>query len=161
LCGQYRPSCGRAAFLVHLREQIADELCGNPGARPPGLSKRCMDWYALAVVPMLVALLSDRPSTQVVDMLGDDGLVEERLAMVSSTRLQLTQVPAVSSAVSEWLRICREHELALLECMHVPSLDRVKYALDLDPVVPPGRGSAIANIIWDSYRRGTAGDSLN
>ena len=82
-------------------------------------------------------------------------------AMVSSTCLQLTQVPAVSSAVSEWLRICREHELALLECMHVPSLDRVKYALDLDPVVPPGRGSAIADIIWDSYRRGTASHSLN
>jgi hypothetical protein len=49
----------------------------------------------------------------------------------------------------------------MLECMHAPSLKRVKDALDLDPVVPPGRASAIAGIVWDSYQRGTAGDFLN
>ena len=81
--------------------------------------------------------------------------------MVSSTSLELTEVPAVSSAVTEWLRIGREHELTLLECVRAPSLDRVKHALELDPVVPPGRAGPVAGIVWDNYRRETVGNSLN
>jgi hypothetical protein len=54
----------------------------------------------------------------------------------------------VPVAVRTWLRPWEDHERAVLEAVHAPSLATVERALELDPIVPPGRARDIAREIW-------------
>ena len=153
ISGRHCPSAGRAAFVSSLREQIAKELFEDRETTPPSLRERGLEWYQMAVVPIIVGLLSAEPEKRVVNVLRDDGIVEERLAWVSAGQLQLTPVPAAGAKVTRWLSIYRAHEQALRECVQLPSLASIKRALDYDPAVPPTRVPRAAGIIWESYQR--------
>ena len=153
ISGRRCPSGGRAAFVSSLREQIAKELCQDQETTPPSLRERGLDWYPMAVVPMIVGLLSLEQEKRAVNVLRDDGIVEERLAWVSAGQLELTPVPAAGAKVSHWLSIYRAHEQALYECVQLPSLASIKRALDYDPAVPPARVPRAAGIIWESYQK--------
>ena len=73
----------RADTLIVLRDQILSELQQDVRESPPGLSKRYLKWYPDAVVPLLVALCSQRPSRRMVNVLEPgSGLVREGHAFV-------------------------------------------------------------------------------
>lgn len=126
---------GRASFLISLKEDLAAEL-ERGVAPPPSLSRRKLDWYDGAVVPMLQAIFSPERHARILDSRAEDGLVREHRALVSRDGFEPLPEVAPASA-GPWLDAWEAHERAVLEAVAAPSADRIRAALTLDPTVPP------------------------
>lgn len=127
---------GRAQYLSSLRQRIQSELRTSTALRPPSLSERYMDWYPKSVVPMIVALRQRRPTQQVVNVLGENGLVVETLASVSSTAGILPRFhESTNGRVVQWNAVFERHERAFLRAVQEPNLDTIEEALHADPLL--------------------------
>lgn len=133
---------GRAGFLMALKEELSHEL-ETSSAPPPSLTRRKLDWYEGAVVPMLEALFCEQDQTVVLDSLAEDGLVREHAALVSCRGFLPRPVPPPAS-VRPWLDRWAAHERAVLEAVACPTVERLAQALALDPTVPPAQVRAMA-----------------
>ena len=131
ICGRERPSGGRAAFLAQLRKEVAEDLFRDPFTPPRGLSKRYLEWYPQAVVPMIVALFSEQPSLQMVNA-GLAGGVQWRSVRRASPLPPSNCCPHRRfrpMRYGRWLGIYRRHEEAMLRCIREPSLSTIADAL--------------------------------
>lgn len=139
---------GRAKILARMRRQALDALEMNPPdphAARSILTGRNTEWYAEGVVPLLIALSSEVPQVRIVNTPGSDGLTRERRALVSSRGV----TDYASSARGEFTRPStrgraeldrfERHERAVLELLEAPDRDRLRRAVEADPVVPAER----------------------
>lgn len=136
---------GRARFLSGLKEDLARELDAMDGP-PPSLSRRDLDWYRDAVVPMILAIFTGDGRPVMVNCLREDGLVAELPARVSPQGVEPLpqQAPA---RLSHWLDRWAAHERALLEAIESPDLPCIEAALALDPLVPHAAVRELARAI--------------
>ncbi len=149
----------RAVFLSHLRNKIAEELESHPSRTPTALAERNLAWYPQAVVPMLAALLSERPSLQTVNLMASDGVITENRAWVSHSGVELVPPPKPNPVVRAWLELYRKQEKAALACVHSPSLETLEEALRSDPVVSPESVVPATRAISGSYLAAAASGS--
>lgn len=135
---------GRADFLADLRRQIVQQLRADATRSPPAARQRDQAWYPLAVVPMLKAIGSTRPSVQVVNRLCDDDLVWELKAPVSCAGVgaPLRAAPP-GPVVAHWLDRFRQHEQAAAQAMAVPTRQHLRRALEADPALPGANVAAL------------------
>ena len=153
VCGRERNPTGRAAFLSALRDQVASELLHDPATTPPSIRKRYLEWFSLSVVPMIVALHSQEPSTEIVNVRQLNGLVEEVHANVSCKSIDAMPAPAINSPrVQRWIDDYRAHEEEVLRCIEDPSPASIGAALLADPIAPRGHIKPMADAIWRSYQ---------
>jgi len=127
---------GRAQSLAVLRDQVTKELEASIEAIPPSLSERYMAWYPDSVVPMLRALLSDTPTTQVVNIEHSSGLVVETKAQVCCNRIEPNFHETGNRQVLPWNDRFFDHERKFIRAMFDPSDANLKTVLEADPIVP-------------------------
>jgi 6-phospho-beta-glucosidase len=153
--GDALPPCGgRAVFLEVLRHEILEELRSNPERSPPSLRQRYLAWYPQAVVPLIEALLSARPTLLEVNALTYQGLVEEGRVPVSATMGVGAIIPAQAPLlVSYWIERFRRHESLVLDAVEHPSFHTIRGALIADPMVPSSKAETCARLLWKNLRR--------
>ena len=139
---------GRADFVADLRMQIVQQLRADATRSPPAARQRDQAWYPLAVVPMLKAIGSPRPSVQVVNRLCDDDLVWELKAPVSCAGIG-APLPAArpGPAVADWLERFRRHEQAAAQAMAAPTRQHLRRALEADPALPEADVAALLDVM--------------
>ena len=146
------PPSTRARFLSRLRNTIIQELRSEFPNSPPSLKQRYMEWYPLAVVPVIAALQNREPSEQLVNVLAKDGIVEELKAKVSAEGISYTPPQRKpSEKVTLWLEKYRRHERAFVTAMKEPSHEAVLNALSLDPTIPQSRVKEISATLWHGF----------
>ncbi|MFL5321529.1 MAG: hypothetical protein ACJ790_17840 [Myxococcaceae bacterium] len=138
-------SPGRAEFLIGLREELSHEL-EHPDAPPPSLSRRRLDWYEGAIVPLMRAVFSETPHVVVIDSRDEDGLVREHRARVSARGITPLNDEAPAS-IAPWLDAWSAHERAVLRAVRDPGAAQLREALELDPTVPPSKVTEITRHI--------------
>src|SRR6185437_14411090 len=107
---------------------------------PPSLRQRYLAWYPQAVVPLIEALSSPRPSLLEVNALTDRRVVEEGRAPVSAAIGIGAFMPArTPESVAHWIEGFRRHELLVLDAVEQPSFHTIRGALMADPMVPRSR----------------------
>lgn len=154
------PHGGRAAFLEGLRQQILEELRSDPERSPPSLRQRYLAWYPQAVVPLIEALSSPRPSLLEVNALTDRRVVEEGRAPVSAAIGIGAFMPArMPESVAHWIEGFRRHELLVLDAVEQPSFHTIRGALMADPMVPRSRAETCARLLWRNVRGACAAPS--
>ena len=138
----------RGAYLMNLREQILAELRASSTISPPSLKHRYLEWYPQSVAPMIVALNSAEPITQIVNMADNDGIVWERKAEVCKHHVQVIEQPACDRQVERWLDIFLTHERAFLKTIKTPTPEHILETLAADPTVPDLRVEPLAHALW-------------
>lgn len=137
-------SASRAGVLSSLRRRIMEELHASPGRRPPSLASREMDWYDASLVPLLRALCDPSGATLIVNEMSGLGIVEERVAHVSTRGVVGRPPPPVTADLNRWLEIFRAHESALLAAAIESTPSRIRDAIIADPTIPiPAREEVI------------------
>ena len=142
---------GRATQLEELRSQIQRELECSIDLSPPSLGKRYMAWYPQSVVPLVQALVEDAPSSHVVNVPRDDGLVVETKVAVSTKGVEPDFHETTNPQVATWNSRFEAHELAFIEAMFDPTLRNIEAAMELDPVVPAYRTAEAANLLLKTF----------
>jgi 6-phospho-beta-glucosidase len=140
------PAPGRAAYLRGVRAGLLREL-RDPSRVPAGLADRAMPWYARAAVPVLAALAGGPPAHLTLNLHRGDDVVEEVRARVDGRGVHPLPGAAVPPAAAAWLRRFREHERAVMRAVRDPAPERLREALEADPVVPAGRVGRMADAL--------------
>lgn len=121
-----------------------EELHASPGRRPPSLASREMGWYDASLVPLLRALCDPSGATLIVNEMSGLGIVEERVAHVSTRGVVGRPPPPVTADLNRWLEIFRAHERALLAAAIESTPSRIRDAIVADPTIPiPAREEVI------------------
>lgn len=146
------PPSSRARFLSSLRNSIVKELRSEFPNSPPSLKQRYLEWYPLAVVPVIAALQNREPTEQLVNVLTKDGIVEELKAMVSAEGLSYTLPKRQpSEKVRFWLEKYRRHERAFVKAMKEPSLEAILKTLSVDPIIPQSQVGEVSAALWHDF----------
>jgi len=143
------PAPGRAAYLRGVRTTLLREL-RDPSRVPASLADRAMPWYARAAVPVLAALAGGPPAHLTLNLHRGDDVVEEVPAMVDARGVHPRPAASVPPAAAAWLRRFRTHEGAVMRAVRDPGRERLREALEVDPVIPAG----VAERIADALARG-------
>jgi 6-phospho-beta-glucosidase len=136
--GAMRPALGRADFLIDLRSRILAELRSSVEHLPLALVDRDQPWYPDAVVPALRALLGNEPAELVVNVVAEDGLVEEMKVVIGADGMRASARAEPPHPVSHWIERFHSHERAVFAALRQPTEARIAAALRLDPMVPAG-----------------------
>ena len=145
-CPSSRAS-GRADFLRDLRARISNELRQDQTRSPSALRERYLEWYPRAVVPMLAALASNVPSSQVVNLPLEDGLVWELKVPVSRVGIGCPEQVEASPPAAAWLERFRIHEQAFLRAVCAPNHANIREAVLADPTVPEAATEALVHAL--------------
>jgi 6-phospho-beta-glucosidase len=137
--GEIVASPSRAQYLQALRAQVLVELEEHPDVSPRSLSGRPPVWYRDELVPMMTALAGDTPAPIVVNVAGDDELVREVQAEVSSAGIVAVDTPNPPAPVADWIRRFEDHERRIVEAVLDPGPGTIADALERDPSVPESR----------------------
>lgn len=152
ITGRSAPAAGRAGFLQELTPQILRELRASPDVSPPSLQKRYLEWYPESVVPLLIALTSDQPTLQVVNLPGGDEIVWETRAKVSRNCVRGLPHEEPPQPVARWIDRFVEHERAFVRAVANPSLVSIRETLLADPIVSDDQAEPIAESLWNNFR---------
>jgi 6-phospho-beta-glucosidase len=141
---------GRAKYLLRLQADLLTEMQASVSRSPPSLTKRYLEWYPGAVVPMLAALAAGDGRSEVMNVWRADDLAWEVRVQVFARRYAVLPVPQPSEAVRRWLEIFAVHERAVLDAALDPTRERIENALAADPVVPENKIGALARALWET-----------
>lgn len=142
-----RNGYGRGANLEQLRQQLFTALQEHPERLPRALSERVTDWYDEALVPSIVASCSDTPERLVIDRHQDDGLCQERMALISRAGIVAVEPLALPTGLRPWIQRFEAHERELLGLLADPGRERLITTLAADPGCPDRSCEAAANAL--------------
>jgi 6-phospho-beta-glucosidase len=140
---------GRAEHLLQLRANLLEEMRSSVSRSPPSLTKRYLEWYAGAVVPMLAALAAGDGRPEVINVCRGEDIVWEMRARVFADHCEVVPVPRPGEAVRRWLEVFAAHERAALAAALGPTRERIEAALAADPLVPENKVGALAKALWE------------
>jgi 6-phospho-beta-glucosidase len=141
---------GRAEYLLRLRANLFAEMGASVSRSPPSLTKRYLEWYPGAVVPMLAALAAGDGRSEVINVASADDAAWEVRARVFADRYEVLTAPQPGEAVRGWLEVFAAHERAALAAALSPTRERIENALAVDPVVPENTVGALAKALWET-----------
>ncbi len=148
LSGDVTISRGRAQSVALVREQIEAELQSHPHMQPTSLGQRSMDWYPLAVVPMLAALAAGDGQIHVANYVeASTGLAREAKVRVYSDRVEPVPSASPPPQVQTWMQRLVAHERAVVTAALDPSRSHIAAALEADPLVPANHARALARAL--------------
>jgi 6-phospho-beta-glucosidase len=140
---------GRAEYLLRLQANLFAEMRASVSRSPPSLTKRYLEWYPGAVVPVLAALAAGDGRPEVVNVWREGDVAWEVRARIFPGRYEILPVPQPSEAVRRWLEVFAAHERAALAAALAPTRERIENALAADPVVPEKKVGALARALWE------------
>ena len=143
---------GRAAILGKLSRKIMDELAVDSRRSPSSLKERYLEWYPQSVVPVIEALLTNKPRLLEINVLTSRNIVEEGRAYVSKNGFGPFCTAQTSAPVARWIERFEKHERCLLKAVRQTSPDTIRDAVSMDPVVDEQDAEKCTQKIWDYYK---------
>jgi 6-phospho-beta-glucosidase len=154
LCGRRAVGSGRAEYLLRLQAALFEEMQESVSRFPASLTKRYLEWYAGAVVPMLAALAVGDGRPEVINVWRENDIAWEVRASIFADRYEVLGVPRPSEAVCRWLEVFAAHERAAVAAVLTPKRERLEEALAADPLVPENVVGALAQALVETQSTG-------
>ena len=138
-----RTGHGRARELAALRTDLLSSLNVNATQIPQRLDERITDWYDEALVPILIGLFSERPSSHILNSVRADGITVEGWARLSASEVKIMPTTQAPPAVEPWIQRFQAHERCMLELLETPNEQTLRSAIKADPAIPVDRHTPV------------------
>ena len=145
----------RSKYLMQVSEQIFNQLKHSPYISPSALAKRNTDWFHFAVVPLINALNSEKPSLHAINYLAASGVVEESLARISNDSIDIQHSSLANHYVSEWLVKFVNHDRLFYNAVKDPCFDNIIKVVNADPIINNNHENIAAEYISASIKFNT------
>ena len=158
LLAQQRGKPARAAQLLELQEEILAAYAGEAESVPEVLSKRGAVWYDAIIVPVMVALLENRPVRHIVNIPNGTalpwlppGAIIEVPALLEEGRARPLPPLEVPAAVRALIAQNCAYEMLAVEAIVERSYGKALQALLLNPMgITYDQAAGILRRIWPS-----------
>lgn len=122
----------RAAILQSISETLLHQLASKSYNYPEIIDKRNPDWYEIAIVPLILALLNDTPSTHVVNVKHKNGNIEERKAVIGNYNVSVLDSSFANLKTKQLINEYIESDKLVYKSIIDPTYENILSALEHD-----------------------------